>query len=158
MRTALTAAGLPALVERIDEEQAWSQMLSGGEQQRLAIARALLLRPDWLFLDEATSSLDPAAEKSLYTALREQLPETTIISIAHRPDVTGYHDHVLNFQREPGQAGTLIGASARRDDGEHRRAVALELTGADAADGAECAMLPGRLAAISRSTLSWKMT
>ncbi len=109
VRQALTAAGLPALVERIDEEQPWSQMLSGGEQQRLAIARALLIRPDWLFLDEATSSLDPAAEDELYSALRQHLPETTIISIAHRPDVAGYHAEVLTFQRKPGEAGALIG-------------------------------------------------
>ena len=50
-------------------------------------ARALLLRPDWLFLDEATSSLDPEAEADLYTALRRRLPKTTMVSIAHRPDV-----------------------------------------------------------------------
>ena len=109
VRQALVTAGLPAMVERIDEEQPWSQILSGGEQQRLAIARALLLRPDWLFLDEATSSLDPSAETELYTALREQLPETTIISIAHRPDVARYHDETLTFQRKPGEAGMLVG-------------------------------------------------
>lgn len=109
VRTALAAAGLPAMVERIDEEQPWSQILSGGEQQRLAIARALLLRPDWLFLDEATSSLDPEAEKELYAALHQHMPETTIISIAHRPDVAGYHDQTFTLQRRPGEAGTLIG-------------------------------------------------
>ena len=92
VRQALSAAGLPALVERIDEDQPWSQILSGGEQQRLAVARALLLKPDWLFMDEATASLDPAAEEEIYTALRQHLPETTIISIAHRPEIARYHD------------------------------------------------------------------
>ena len=84
IRAALTAVGLGALLPRLDVEDAWSQRLSGGEQQRLAIARALLLRPDWLFLDEATSSLDPEAEQALYAQLRTQLPNTTIVSIAHR--------------------------------------------------------------------------
>jgi putative ATP-binding cassette transporter len=107
VRSALTTAGLAWMVGRIDEEQPWSQMLSGGEQQRLAIARALLIRPDWLFLDEATSSLDPAAEGELYTALRAQLPGTTIISIAHRPDVGAYHDETLTLERNPGEPGIL---------------------------------------------------
>ena len=109
VRQALSAAGLPALVERIDEDQPWSQILSGGEQQRLAVARALLLKPDWLFMDEATASLDPAAEEEIYTALRQNLPETTIISIAHRPEIARYHDAALTFQRAPGQVGTLLG-------------------------------------------------
>ena len=61
--------------------------LSGGEQQRLAVARALLARPDWLFLDEATANLEPEAESELYRVLRQKLPETTIVSIAHQPNV-----------------------------------------------------------------------
>ena len=110
VRRALTAAGLSSLVGRLDEEQPWSQILSGGEQQRLAVARALLLRPDWLFLDEATSSLDPEAEGQLYTAIRETLPNTTVISIAHRPDVARYHDRSLTFERGVGEPGRLSAA------------------------------------------------
>lgn len=92
---ALGATGLEHLADRLDEDQFWSPVLSPGEQQRLAVARALLLRPDWLFLDEATSALDPAMETKLYKLLRERLPETAIVSIAHNPSVVAIHDRPL---------------------------------------------------------------
>ena len=104
---ALADAGLPQLTQHLDEDQPWTLRLSGGEQQRLAIARALLQRPDWLFMDEATANLDPEAESELYTTLRRQLPDTTIISIAHRPAVAALHDTSQVFRRTPGQAGRL---------------------------------------------------
>ena len=103
----MTDAGLATLAKHLDDNQPWSQRLSGGEQQRLAVARALLLRPDWLFMDEATASLDPEAESELYATLRRQLPDTTIISIAHRPAVAGFHDTAKVFRRAPGNAGVL---------------------------------------------------
>jgi putative ATP-binding cassette transporter len=89
---ALRATGLEHLADRLDEERFWSPVLSPGEQQRLAVARALLLRPDWLFLDEATSALDEAMEAALYALLRERLPRTTIVSIAHKPTAVAFHD------------------------------------------------------------------
>ncbi len=92
VREALAAVGLAHLLPRLDEEEPWAQRLSGGEQQRLAAARALLLKPDWLFLDEATASLDPEAERALYAAFQERLPGTTLVSIAHRPAVAAFHD------------------------------------------------------------------
>ncbi|TCZ61374.1 ABC transporter ATP-binding protein/permease [Roseicella aquatilis] len=95
VREALAAAGLGHLAARLDEEDAWDRRLSGGEQQRVALARALLVRPDWLFLDEATASLDPEAEARFYTLLRERLPGTTLVSIAHRPAVAQYHRRAL---------------------------------------------------------------
>jgi putative ATP-binding cassette transporter len=98
LRVALLAARLPLLVERLDEEQSWSQLLSGGEQQRLAIARALLLKPDWLFLDEATAALDEATEEVVYEMLRSHLPGTTIVSIGHRSTLIGYHDRRVDMQ------------------------------------------------------------
>jgi putative ATP-binding cassette transporter len=94
---ALEKAGLDALVPRLEETAAWERRLSGGEQQRLAVARALLVKPRWLFLDEATASLDPAAERTLYTTLRRELPGTAILSIAHRPAVAEFHDRVLRL-------------------------------------------------------------
>lgn len=104
---ALSDAGLAALAPQLDDDQPWMQRLSGGEQQRLAVARALLQRPDWLFMDEATASLDPEAETELYSKLRQSLPDTTIISIAHRPAVAALHDMAQVFRRAPGQPGSL---------------------------------------------------
>jgi putative ATP-binding cassette transporter len=92
---ALAATGLDHLADRLEEERFWSPVLSPGEQQRLAVARAILLRPDWLFLDEATSALDAAMEAKLYKLLRERLPESAIVSIAHNPSVVAFHDRRL---------------------------------------------------------------
>ena len=100
---ALRAVGLPALVERIEEDAHWNRMLSLGEQQRLGIARALLQEPDYLFLDEATASLDEASEAALYRLLQERLPETTIVSIGHRSTLVAFHRRRLSFERDGDQ-------------------------------------------------------
>ena len=76
-------------------------------QQRLALARALLAKPDWLFLDEATASLDPDAEAELFRTLKARLPNTTLVSIAHRPAVTAVHDRRLVLRRDEGKPGEL---------------------------------------------------
>ncbi|HVC63248.1 MAG TPA: ABC transporter ATP-binding protein/permease [Acetobacteraceae bacterium] len=105
---ALTDAGLPQLVDRLDHDENWPVRLSGGEQQRVAIARALLARPDWIFLDEATASLDPQAESDVYRVLRERLPDATLVSIAHLASVAGFHEQRLVFRREEGKPGELV--------------------------------------------------
>jgi putative ATP-binding cassette transporter len=87
----VAAVGLPQWSERIGEEAHWNRMLSQGEQQRLAVARALLQAPDYLFLDEATASLDEAAEATLYRLLQERLKGTTIVSIGHRSTLGAFH-------------------------------------------------------------------
>jgi putative ATP-binding cassette transporter len=96
LQAALREALLPQLQDRLDEPDAWSQKLSGGEQQRLAIARVLLKKPAWIFADEATSALDPQAEQNLYAKLaaRAQAGAGGLLSIAHRPAVAGFHDKV----------------------------------------------------------------
>jgi putative ATP-binding cassette transporter len=92
IRDVLAAVGLPQLAERLDEEAHWNRTLSLGEQQRLGFARALLHAPDYLFLDEATASLDEPSEARLYRLLAEKLPETTIVSIGHRSTLEAFHD------------------------------------------------------------------
>jgi putative ATP-binding cassette transporter len=96
---ALEEAGLSHLATRLPDVDSWGQRLSGGEQQRLSFARAFLQRPDWLFLDEATASLDPAAEHELHEKLQHALPGITMISIAHRPGVAQFHDRVLTVEQ-----------------------------------------------------------
>jgi putative ATP-binding cassette transporter len=93
----ITAVGLPALAGRLEEEAHWNRMLSPGEQQRLGIARAVLQAPDYLFLDEATASLDEPSEAKLYTLLRERLKGTTIVSIGHRSTLNAFHDRRLSL-------------------------------------------------------------
>jgi vitamin B12/bleomycin/antimicrobial peptide transport system ATP-binding/permease protein len=92
---ALAAVGLDKLVPRLAEEAHWNRMLSLGEQQRVAIARAVLLAPDYLFLDEATASLDEAAETRLYHLLAEKLPHTTLVSIGHRASLEAFHRRTM---------------------------------------------------------------
>jgi vitamin B12/bleomycin/antimicrobial peptide transport system ATP-binding/permease protein len=98
IRQALEVARLPQLVDRLDEEALWAQVLSGGEQQRLAVARALLASPDWLFLDEATAALDEKTEAAVYLALRQHLPGTTIVSIGHRSTLAAFHDRRVELE------------------------------------------------------------
>jgi putative ATP-binding cassette transporter len=88
---ALTAVGMPQLIARLSEEAHWNRMLSLGEQQRLAVARALLHAPDYLLLDEATASLDEPAEAMLYRVLQERLKTTTVVSIGHRATLRAFH-------------------------------------------------------------------
>jgi vitamin B12/bleomycin/antimicrobial peptide transport system ATP-binding/permease protein len=72
----------------------------------------MVFKPDWLFMDEATASLDDAAEAAVYSELKARLPGTTMVSIGHRPSLRQWHDVSLELQREPGQVGKLVQAPA----------------------------------------------
>jgi vitamin B12/bleomycin/antimicrobial peptide transport system ATP-binding/permease protein len=97
---ALISVGLPQLASQLDEEAHWNRMLSLGEQQRLGLVRALLHAPQYLFLDEATASLDEASEAALYRLLQEKLPATTIVSIGHRSTLVAFHQRNVVLTRD----------------------------------------------------------
>ena len=100
VKEVLQQIGLPQLTSRLDAEEHWNRILSLGEQQRLGIARALLQAPKFLFLDEATASLDEPAETALYRLLEEKLADSTIVSIGHRSTLEAFHQHKAALKRE----------------------------------------------------------
>ncbi|MBM3347555.1 MAG: ABC transporter ATP-binding protein/permease [Betaproteobacteria bacterium] len=102
LREALRDCRLERFTERLEETQNWSMLMSGGEQQRLAVARALLHQPDFLFLDEATASMDESLERAMYELLVTRLPGTAITSIAHNPEVAAFHARTLKLRAEDG--------------------------------------------------------
>ena len=110
-REALRAVGLGQFENELAREENWAQILSGGEQQRLAFARALLNKPDWLFLDEATASLPEDAQSELYELLRIRLPQTTVVSIGHRESLVELHARRLEWQGG-GEASRLAAVPA----------------------------------------------
>jgi vitamin B12/bleomycin/antimicrobial peptide transport system ATP-binding/permease protein len=84
------------------KDAAWDQILSGGEKQRLAFARILLHRPDIVVLDEATSALDPGSQDQLMKLLTRELNATTIVSVAHRPELELFHSRKITLERQAG--------------------------------------------------------
>ncbi len=98
LRHALRLCGLEELRWRLDQSENWGMKLSPGEQQRLAFARALLIRPQWLFFDEATSSLDEESEQRLY-GLVADMQGCALISIAHRKTLSAFHDRTIAFTK-----------------------------------------------------------
>ena len=114
LKTALQDALLPALAERLGERDNWTQKLSGGEQQRLAIARVLLKQPAWVLADEATSALDLEAENAVYQRL-QALTERgggALLSIAHRPSVAAFHPRSWKLVPQAAGDGARFGLEA----------------------------------------------
>ena len=125
----LRAVGLQKLEPRLDQDDHWNRILSLGEQQRLGLARALLHAPQFLFLDEATASLDEASEARLYRLIAERLPDTTVVSIGHRSSLQAFHQR--NAELAPdGDQFALRGRSEGKSDGGIRASAAASAGGA----------------------------
>ncbi|MGN6308327.1 MAG: ABC transporter ATP-binding protein/permease [Xanthobacteraceae bacterium] len=101
---ALDKVGLAHLKEKIEEDAPWDQTLSGGEKQRLAFARLLLHNPDIIVLDEATSALDEKSQDSMMELITKEMPNATIISVAHRVELEAYHSRKIVLERRKGGA------------------------------------------------------
>jgi len=108
LKDMLHKVGLDHLRDRLDETERWDHILSGGEQQRVAFARVLVHKPEWIFMDEATSALDEAGQENIMRLLIEELPETSVVSIGHRPGLEAFHTRELVL--EPGDEGAQLRA------------------------------------------------
>jgi putative ATP-binding cassette transporter len=106
LRETLHKVGLDHLKDRLDETERWDHILSGGEQQRVAFSRTLVHRPDWIFMDEATSALDEAGQEMVMKLLIEEMPDTSIVSIGHRPGLEAFHTRELTLV--PGEQGARL--------------------------------------------------
>lgn len=107
LKAVMRECRLEQFIPRLDEEARWSEQLSPGEQQRVAFARVLLQSPDWVFMDECTSSLDLENERFLYQMLKTKLPSCSFVSVGHRPTLDEYHDHIINMAKYSEKYGSM---------------------------------------------------
>lgn len=112
LHEALELVGLPGLTGRLDESRHWALQLSPGEQQRIAFARALVQKPDWLFLDEATSAVDESTETRLYRLVRERLGGTAVFSIGHRATLRAFHSRQLLVRANGSGPSSIVEVTA----------------------------------------------
>ncbi|SHN26998.1 putative ATP-binding cassette transporter [Pseudomonas asturiensis] len=99
----LNKCRLEHLAPRLDESNHWQRVLSPGEQQRVAFARALLLAPRWLYMDEATSAMDEEDEAAMHHAIINEIPGLTLLSVGHRSSLKRFHDRHVHVE-----AGQLV--------------------------------------------------
>ena len=110
---ALDRCGLSHLAVRLDEEDQWDKILSGGEQQRLAFARLLVAPPDIVIMDEATAALDELSQARMLEFLRTDLAGSTVLSVGHRPGLEAYHDRTITLVREAGETSARTQESTK---------------------------------------------
>jgi len=109
VRTTVEEVGLGHFLDRVDEEDTnWEQILSGGEKQRLAFARALIHHPNIVVMDEATAALDPLSQEQLMQLILERLPEATVVSVGHRAELEAFHTRKLVLEYHP-EGARLVG-------------------------------------------------
>jgi vitamin B12/bleomycin/antimicrobial peptide transport system ATP-binding/permease protein len=121
VRATVEDVGLGHFLDRLDEDANWEHVLSGGEKQRLAFARALLQRPHTIVMDEATAALDPLSQEQLMRLLLERLPEATVISVGHRAELEAFHTRKLVLEYHADGARLIGDESIRRAFGRSAR-------------------------------------
>jgi vitamin B12/bleomycin/antimicrobial peptide transport system ATP-binding/permease protein len=114
LQEALTRCGLRRLIPRLDEEEKWDKVLSGGEQQRIGFARLLVLRPDIVIMDEATAALDAESQDSMMELFRKELKHATLISVGHRTELEEYHERKLTLHRHAARVEMAAGEDIQR--------------------------------------------
>jgi putative ATP-binding cassette transporter len=102
VRESLVRCGLGDWIDELDREERWDQILSLGQQQRIAFARLVLHRPRWVFMDEATSALDDASQAAMLSLFERELSGTSVVSIGHRPGLELFHTRILHVQKQAG--------------------------------------------------------
>ena len=115
---ALTAVGLEKNIPDMNDDSkdgSYWERLSGGEKQRISFARALLIKPDILMLDEVTASLDVKAQDELYGILLKKLPDTILVSISHRPELQKFHNRLASIDKQTLTVTSLADTVAKPD-------------------------------------------
>ena len=107
LENVLRQCNLDEFIPRLNETATWSEQLSPGEQQRIAFARVLLQKPDWVFMDESTSMLDIANEETLYMAIKTHLPNCSVVSVGHRASLESFHEHVIDMEKYSSQGAAI---------------------------------------------------
>jgi putative ATP-binding cassette transporter len=121
VRTTVEEVGLGHFLDRLDEDTTWEHVLSGGEKQRLAFARALIQRPDIIVMDEATAALDPLGQEQLMRLLLERVPDATVISVGHRAELEAFHTRKLVLEYHADGARLVSDESIQRTFGRSAR-------------------------------------
>ena len=120
LREALASCGLKRLIPRMDEEEKWDKVLSGGEQQRIGFARLLVMKPDIVIMDEATAALDAASQDTMMELFRNELASATLISVGHRTELEDYHERKLTLHRHASRVEMAAGENIRHARGLSR--------------------------------------
>jgi putative ATP-binding cassette transporter len=125
LRKTVEEVGLGQFLDRLDDETTmWENVLSGGEKQRLAFARALIQRPETIIMDEATAALDPLGQEQMMRLLLERVPEATVISVGHRPELEAFHTRKLVLEHRADGARLVRDEPLQRAFGRPARILA----------------------------------
>jgi putative ATP-binding cassette transporter len=114
VRDALERVGLDRLIQRMDEQDNWGQVLPMRVQQQLGFARVFLHRPAWVFMEEATDAFDPEGERQILETFNRELPNIALLNISFHPSLRPLHHRTLILSRL-GETKVLFGRKREND-------------------------------------------